>query len=147
VRIGLAVLVVALVAAQVIRIDRRNPPVADDVAAAPPVAALLRRACYDCHSNETVWPWYSMVAPASWLLASDVKEGRREINFSTWTAYDAKKKSRKLKEVAEVVTKGEMPPWYYAAVHPKARLSPAERESVRAWTAEEIAQLQGASPS
>ena len=141
-RIGFAALAVALVAAQAFRIDRTNPPVTGDVAAAPAVAALLRRACYDCHSHETVWPWYSMAAPVSWLLARDVREGRRALNFSTWAACDAKKKSKKLKETAEVITEGEMPPWYYALVHPKARLSPAEGEMLRAWTAERIAQLQ-----
>jgi cytochrome c551/c552 len=142
--IGLAALGVALIAAQAIRIDRTNPPVTSDVAAPPAVAALLRRACYDCHSNETVWPWYSTVAPFSWLLARDVKKGRREVNFSTWAAYDAKKKSKKLKESAEEIGEGEMPPWYYVRVHPEARMSPAERELLRAWTAEQIAQLQSA---
>jgi len=133
--VGLA----ALVIAQAFRIDKTNPPVQQDVAAPPEVDLLLRRACYDCHSNETVWPWYSDVAPLSWFLARDVREGRRELNFSTWNAYDAKKKAKKLKESAEEVAEGEMPPWFYVAAHRHAALSPADVERLRAWTAEELA--------
>ena len=128
-----------LVAAQVVRVDRTNPPLEQDVAAPPEVDVVLRRACYDCHSNETVWPWYSDVAPLSWFLARDVREGRRELNFSTWNAYDAKKKAKKLKETAEEVAEGEMPPWFYVAAHRHAALSPADAERLRAWTAEELA--------
>jgi len=130
-----------LVAAQVVRVDRTNPPVEQDVAAPPEIDVVLRRACYDCHSNETVWPWYAQVAPISWLLARDVAEGRRELNFSTWNAYDAKKKTKKLKEAAEEVAEGEMPPWLYVAVHRDAAPSPADAERLRAWTAEERAKL------
>jgi hypothetical protein len=127
---------VALVIAQAFRIDKTNPPVQQDVAAPPEVAAVLRRACYDCHSNETVWPWYSNVAPVSWLLAHDVHEGRRELNFSVWNAYDAKKQTKKLKETAEEVAEGEMPPWYYRVVHRDAGLSQADTKLLRTWTAE-----------
>lgn len=130
-----------LVAAQVVRIDRTNPPVEQDVAAPPEVAGILRRACYDCHSNETVWPWYSNVAPVSWLLARDVTEGRRELNFSTWDAYDAKKKAKKLKESVEEVAEGEMPPWFFVAVHRDAALVPADVERLRTWAADETAKL------
>ena len=130
---------VSLLIAQAFRIDTTNPPLQQDVAAPPEVDLLLRRACYDCHSNETVWPWYSDVAPLSWFLARDVREGRRELNFSTWNAYDAKKKAKKLKESAEEVAEGEMPPWFYVAAHRHAALSPADVERLRAWTAEELA--------
>jgi hypothetical protein len=126
-----------LVIAQVFRIDRTNPPIVQDVAAPPEVDGLLRRACYDCHSNETVWPWYSQVAPVSWLLARDVREGRQELNFSTWNAYESAKKIKKLEKSAEEAAEGEMPPWFYVAVHRDAALSPADVERLRAWTAEE----------
>ena len=135
-------LVVAfLVIAQAFRIDRTNPPIVQDVAAPPEVDGLLRRACYDCHSNETVWPWYSHVAPVSWLLARDVREGRRELNFSTWNAYDAAKKDKKLKESIDETVEGEMPPWFYVAVHRHAALSPTDVERLREWTAAERAKL------
>lgn len=135
--LGLAV----LVAAQVVRIDRTNPAVEQDVGAPPEVDLVLRRACYDCHSNETVWPWYSNVSPVSWLLARDVRKGRRELNFSTWNAYDAKKKAKKLKESVEEVTEGEMPPWFYVAAHRDAALSEIDVARLRAWTAEERSKL------
>ena len=140
-RRGLVVLALGLVGAQAIRVDRTNPPVTGDVGAPAEVAALLRRACYDCHSNETAWPWYARVAPVSWLLASDVREGRRELDFSTWTAYGAKKKVKNLTKTAEEVGEGDMPPWDYALMHPEARLADAERGALRAWTAVEIARL------
>jgi len=132
---------VGLVVAQVFRIDRTNPPVQQDVAAPPEVDLILHRACYDCHSNETVWPGYSHIAPVSWLLARDVREGRRELNFSSWNTYDAKKKAKKLKETADEVAEGEMPPWYYVVAHRDAMLSPADTERVRAWAADEMAKL------
>lgn len=132
---------VLLAIAQAFRIDTTNPPVERDVAAPPAVAAVLRRACYDCHSNETVWPWYSHVAPVSWLLARDVREGRAELNFSVWDSYEAKKKAKKLKETAEEVVEGEMPPWFYVAAHREAALSHADVESIRAWAMAERAAL------
>lgn len=132
---------VALVIAQAFRIEKTNPPAQQNVATPPEVAAVLRRACFDCHSNETVWPWYSNLAPVSWLLARDVREGRRELNFSTWNAYDAKNQAKKLRETAKEVAEGEMPPWLYLALHRDAALSQADVERLRAWTAEEMAKL------
>jgi cytochrome c551/c552 len=132
------VLATALGAAQVFRIDRTNPPVTGDIAAPSEVKAVLRRACYDCHSNETVWPWYSEVAPVSWLLAHDVGEGRDELNFSAWAAYTPAQRRKKLKESAEEVAEGGMPPWYYVLMHPEARLGPADRGLLRDWTQAEI---------
>ena len=95
---GLLGLVVALVAIQLVPVDRTSPPVTADIAAPANVRAVLKRACYDCHSNETTWPWYSRVAPVSWLVARDVREGRKELNFSDWGGYAAKRQARKLKE-------------------------------------------------
>jgi cytochrome c551/c552 len=134
-------LLLALVAAQAIRVDRTNPPVERDLGAPPEVQAVLRRACYDCHSNETVWPWYSGVAPISWLIGRDVHEGRAELNFSTWDAYAAKPRRTKLRETAEEVAEGEMPPWYYVLMHPEARLDGEARERIRAWVAHGLADL------
>jgi hypothetical protein len=86
---------------------------------------LAVRACYDCHSNETVWPWYSHVAPASWLVQRDVDRGRRELNFSEWN-----RPQDEADEAAEMVQKGKMPLSYYVPAHPEARLSQAEREAL-----------------
>jgi len=144
-RLALGTLAGAFLAVQAVRIDRTNPPVEQDVAAPAAVEGLLRRACYNCHSHETAWPWYSHLAPVSWLLAHDVAEGRRELDFSAWAAYPPAKKVRKLRKSADEVAKGKMPPWYYTLVHAEARLAPGEREMLRAWTAEEIGRLSPAS--
>jgi hypothetical protein len=83
--------------------------------------ALAVRACYDCHSNETVWPWYSHLAPISWLVQRDVDEGRRKLNFSEWD-----RPQKEARESAKQVRKGEMPPWYYTPLHPAGRLTAPE---------------------
>ena len=95
--------------------------------------AVLRRACYDCHSHETVWPWYSTVAPISWLVAHDVHEGREELDFSTWDAYAPAKRAKLLRETAKETSEGEMPPWYYVLVHPDARLANEDVVLLRTW--------------
>lgn len=120
-----------LVLAQLVRIDRTNPPVESDVPAPPEVKAALRAACYDCHSNETTWPWYSHVAPMSWLLAYDVRNGRAELNYSTWQQYDARRQQKKMKETIETLNEGEMPPWYYLTIHRDARL--ADLQAILRW--------------
>jgi heme-binding protein len=86
---------------------------------------LAVRACYDCHSNETVWPWYSHVAPMSWLVQRDVDEGRRALNYSEWD-----RGQREARESAKSVRKGEMPPWFYALPGTSASLTPAERSTL-----------------
>jgi hypothetical protein len=121
------------VAIQFFPVDRSNPPVQEDIAAPPQVKAILKRACYDCHSNETNWPWYSQVAPVSWLLAWDVHEGREELNFSTWNRYSLKKRNKFIKESWEEVEEGEMPPWFYLPLHPEASLSDQDHTVLREW--------------
>jgi len=124
---------VILIGLQLVPVDRSNPPEHGRPAAPTEVQALLQRACYDCHSNQTQWPWYSRIAPLSFWLAQDVKEGRRELNFSTWGKYDQRRKTRKLKEVAEQVERGDMPLWYYLPLHPEAELSAQDRELIIQW--------------
>lgn len=102
--------------------DHRNPP----ATGAPPwdsprTQELAMRACGDCHSQETKWPWYASLAPVSWRIQSHVDEGREHLNFS---AYD--RPQRHAHEAAEIVEDGEMPPWDYKLMHPEARLSPEE---------------------
>jgi Haem-binding domain len=132
----LAVLAAALVLAQLVPVDRSNPAVAGEVEAPPQVRAILKRACYDCHSNETVWPWYGHVAPFSWLVERDVREGRKEVNFSVFGQYPEKRRQRKWMEIPTQIEKREMPPWFYAAIHPEARLSDADREALLRWAHE-----------
>lgn len=134
VRRGLLGAVIVLAAIQFVPVDRSNPPVETEVPVPATVRSVLRRACYDCHSHETVWPWYSRVAPFSWLVERDVREGRKELNFSAWNRLDAKRKARKMKETWKEVSEGEMPPWFYTAVHRDAALSSADRAALRDWS-------------
>lgn len=127
------VLVIGLFAMQFIPVERSNPSDRGQRAAPPEVETILRRACYDCHSNETRWRWYARIAPISFLLARDVKEGRRELNFSIWDRYEQRRKARKLKEIVKEVEEGDMPPWYYIPVHPDAKLSQGDREAIVKW--------------
>lgn len=130
----LAVVVIVLLAAvQLIPVERTNPAVEGDVTAPSEVKAILRRSCYDCHSNETRWPWYAYVAPVSWLLARDVKEGRREVNFSIWNQYTGARRARKFKEIVEQVEGNKMPQWYYVLLHPDAKLSAGDKAAIVAW--------------
>jgi hypothetical protein len=131
-RVG-AVLLAALAAIQLIPVERTNPPVETDVAAPEEVENLLTRACYDCHSNETRWPWYAHVAPMSWLIANDVKEGRRELNFSAWNQFTGARRARKFKEIVEQLERGKMPQWYYILLHPDAKLLPGDKEMILNW--------------
>ena len=124
---------------QLVRYPRTNPPVRGDLSAPAPVKTLLRRACYGCHSNETRWPWFSAIAPASWLTHYDVAEARRRLNFSEWSdyAYDPGTKEQKLKEMANMIASDAMPPWYYRAMRPNARLSDAAKAAILRWIAQE----------
>jgi hypothetical protein len=125
---------VAFIVIQFVPVSHTNPPVQGDFRSSTEVVSVLRRACYDCHSNETVWPWYSRVAPVSWLIAHDVNEGRAALNFSTWNQLDAKKQAEAVKDSWKEVAEGEMPTWYYVALHPEARLSPNDQSVLRAWS-------------
>lgn len=103
-----------------------NPPVvAEPHWDSPGTRELAQRACFDCHSNETIWPAYSRIAPASWLVARDVEKGRAAMNFSEW-----QRPQKEAHEAAEVVREGEMPMAIYVLMHPSVRLSTAERAAL-----------------
>ena len=116
---------------------RTNPPVITDfiAAASPPasVAASLRAACYDCHSHETQWPWYSHVAPVSWLIVSDTDEGREHLDFSDWPD-EAARAAKKMDRINEVLDYREMPPKKYTLLHADARLTEIQRKEIMDWT-------------
>lgn len=126
-----SILVVALAMLAVVQgvpygANHTNPPVRVE----PPWESertrhLAGRLCFDCHSNETVWPWYSHVAPLSWLVQRDVEEGRRALNYSEWD-----RGQREAHESARSVRKGEMPPWFYALPGRRAHLAPGERSAL-----------------
>jgi cytochrome c5 len=105
------------------------------------VSAIFDRACRDCHSNETNWPWYSRIAPVSWLVADDVRIGRQQLNFSEWGRYNTRQVENKLEEICAVVQAGAMPPKKYTLAHPQAKLSDSDVKAVCAWTVAEQGQL------
>lgn len=106
--------------------DHSNPPVAAEPDwDAPETRDLFFRACKDCHSNESIWPWYSSIAPMSWLVTRDVAEGRSHFNVSEWG-----REGNHGEEAADLVRDGEMPPWFYLPAHPEAQLSEQEREAL-----------------
>jgi cytochrome c551/c552 len=106
--------------------NHTNPPVTKEPAwNSAGTRILFRRACFDCHSNQTVWPWYSHVAPVSWLVQNDVDGGRRHLNFSEWDH-----PQRHATDVAAQVKQGDMPLWFYLPMHATARLSGTEKEAL-----------------
>jgi hypothetical protein len=138
--IGVAVLVVLAVTAQVFQPRTSNPPIdpartlQGRLAVPPDVSAILDRSCRDCHTHATTWPWYAKVSPASWLVVSDVNEGREHLNLSEWARYDARRADHELDEICEHVREGEMPLGSYTLLHPDAKLSAADVSAICGWT-------------
>lgn len=111
-----------------------NPPERFVIDAPPDVLAILHRACWDCHTNETEWPLYAGIAPSSWLLARDVHDGRAGLNFSTWAHADADERQADRKASWDQVESGAMPPWYYVhPFHAHAKLSAADKATLKRW--------------
>ena len=124
---------VVLVLIQLVPLDRENPPVTQDIGAPPEVDAILRRSCYDCHSNEVRWPWYSYVAPVSYLVTQDVAAGRFMLNFSEWDTYDEDMRFSLVLDIYDFAESGEMPLDVYTSMHGDAVLSEAELEVLSDW--------------
>lgn len=111
-----------------------NPPARFKLDAPPDVEAILRRACFDCHSNETKWPLYARIAPGSWLMARDVHKGRSHMNFSEWAEHDDGEKKTDLENCWEQVESGAMPKWFYVwPMHLSARLSAADKALLKGY--------------
>jgi hypothetical protein len=129
--------------AQLIQPARVNPPVDaqrnlfSDHRVDPHVAGILRRACVDCHSHETAWPWYSKVSPVSWFVADHVVKGRAKLNFSDWSDAAA---PDQLVEIGDAIAKGHMPLPSYLWIHRSSRLSKADRDALLNWADGKLAQ-------
>ena len=134
--IGLALLFVVI---QFFRIDKTNPPVDPaldivNVVKAPVVVSeMLKTSCYDCHSNESIYPWYTNIAPVSWWIKKHINEGRDELNFSEWGNYSARRKDHKLDEIIELVEEEEMPLKSYLIAHGDANISTEQRAKIIEW--------------
>ena len=97
------------------------------------IGNIIRAACYDCHSHETTYPWYTSIAPVSWWIKNHINEGREELNFSTWSDYEPGRAAHKMEEAAEEVEESHMPLPSYLWIHGEARLSEGERKSLATW--------------
>lgn len=132
----LIILFVLFIIIQFFRIDQTNPPInkgMDFLTAkrTPEVLATnIRNACYDCHSNETKYPWYTNIQPVAWFMKSHIDEGRKHLNFSTFATYEPKRKAHKLEECVEMIEKGEMPLESYILGHPEAKLTAVEKKEM-----------------
>lgn len=127
------VLLVIFVGIQFIPVDRANPPVSGEINAPSNITAILRTSCYDCHSNETNYPWYAYVAPVSFLVSKDVNDGRRQLNFSEWDKYSKENREKILKEILKEVKAGTMPLAVYTLVHPNAKMDPLKINTLDDW--------------
>ncbi|MBZ5574576.1 MAG: heme-binding domain-containing protein [Acidobacteriia bacterium] len=137
-REGLAVAVL-VAGVQFIPVARENPPIqASNVLYATQVVpanvrSIFEDSCKNCHSNQTAWPWYSYVAPFSWIVVRDVNRGRSQLNFSEWGRYSPKKREHTLEDICEELANGDMPDGKYLLIHRNAKLTQEEREAVCAW--------------
>lgn len=135
-KIILVGLLVALVIIQFFKIDTSNPPINKgmdflSIKNTPPeLAQLIKTSCYDCHSNESKYPWYAKVQPTAWILEDHIKEGRTELNFSTFATYEPKRQIHKLEESAEQIEQGDMPLETYILLHPAAKLTDTQKKSL-----------------
>lgn len=134
----ISALIVVFILIQFVPVAKTNPPVTAEIDAPADVKDIIRRSCYDCHSNESSWPWYSKIAPFSWFVIDHVNEAREEFNFSTWDKYSKKKKAKVIEEIWEEVEEEEMPLWSYTILHSDAKLSEAEKEVIHKWSSQYV---------
>ncbi len=111
------------------------------------VMSTLKTSCYDCHSNNTNYPWYANIQPIAWWLQDHVNEGKKELNFSEFATYTVKRQTKKFKEIEEQITEGEMPFPNYVRIHKDAALTAQQKEAIKKWCAESLAQLPPVEPA
>lgn len=146
-KISVIVIAVIFVSMQAIRPTLSNPPVDESLTInsrtqmTPEVASILDRSCRDCHSNKTVWPWYTKLAPVSWWLADHVNEGRQNLNLSEWGKLPKDRQDRKLRQMCDEIQDGMMPLSSYLPMHPAAKLSEQDKKTLCDWTDKERERL------
>lgn len=142
--------IVLFIVIQVIRPARTNPQIdpsreiTERLAVDPAVSGIFARSCNDCHSNRTVWPWYSNVAPVSWFVINHVNQGRRHMNLSNWVAIPPQRIGRTLDDMCKEVRSGGMPLKTYTPMHPLSKLTPSDEDTICRWTATTRQSLAGA---
>jgi len=128
--IGLVILFIAI---QFFSDRKTNPSVKAEIDAPTEVKSIFQRACYDCHSNQTKWPWYANIAPVSWLIVDDVDNGREQFNFTDWENLSKKDKAKLKEKIWEEIVNDEMPLWQYKLLHPEAKLTQKDKSLIRGW--------------
>ena len=131
-------IVAVLFIINLIPVNLSNPPITSDIKTPDNVKMILRESCYDCHSNETTWYWYTNYAPISWLIAHDVNEGREYLNYSTWDKYSTNEKKELMYESIEEIQEGEMPMKIYELIHPNSKISEEELNILTTWIKNEF---------
>ena len=128
-------LVVLFLLIQFIPVDRNNPPVDENMVIQAPaeVTVILEKSCYDCHSNLTNWPIYSYIAPISWMVADDVKEARKHMNFTEWNKYPEKRQTRMKENMVDDIMSNDMPLPMYLEAHSDAKLTMHQKETIKNW--------------
>ena len=138
---------ILFVSVQFVRPNKTNPPVVQaqtieaHVRVAPEVASIFERACKDCHSHQTEWPWYAQVAPVSWYVTDHVNHGRKHLNFSEWSNYDREQADWLLGAMCMTAERGQMPLTSYTRLHHSAKLSPLDVQTLCAWSRAEQKRL------
>lgn len=139
---SILILLVVLFIINLIPVNLSNPPITSDIKTPENVKMILRESCYDCHSNETRWYWYTKYAPVSWLIAHDVNEGREYLNFSTWDNYSVNEKREILHESIEEIQEGEMPMKIYELMHPNSKISEDKLKILTSWIKNEYGEIE-----
>ena len=122
-----------LLGIQFIPINKTNPIITQDIQAPAEVKNILRNSCYNCHSNETKWPWYSNFAPISWMVINDVNDARKKMNFSTWNKISFEKKEELMKDIWDEIRQEDMPLTLYTYIHPESKLDLLQKNIIKKW--------------
>ncbi len=134
------IFIIILMALQLIPIERSNPSTDQNIALHPPkeVESILKKACYDCHSNETKWPFYANIAPLSFSISSHIKDGRKALNFSEWKNIDPKIKTKRIQRAIKTIKNGMMPLPTYLWLHDEAKLTKEEKRVLTTWLKDQL---------
>ena len=134
------IFITILIAIQLVPIDKNNPPIDQSINLKAPkeVESILKKACYDCHSNETKWPFYANIAPLSFSISSHVKDGREALNFSEWKNIDPKIKIKRIQRAIKTTQNGMMPLPTYLWLHKEAKLTKEEKRVLTTWLKDQL---------
>ena len=142
-KVLLIVIVAAVIIMQFFRVDKANPPIVqaetlEATAVVPPdISLIIGRSCNDCHTNQTIYPWYANLQPMGWLLKNHIDDGRRQMNFSVWNTYQLKRRSKKLEQICDRLESKEMPLPSYLWIHRDSILSENDSKALCNWATQE----------